>query len=47
MWLEEMLTKKGIKKKMKNFDYCKEYLTSISNIIMVVLKKANFHSVDI
>ena len=29
MWLDEMLEKKGIKKKMMGFDYCEEYLTRI------------------
>ena len=40
---------KGIKKMMMDFDYCEEYLLSISkqSIIMVVLRKTNFHSVDI
>ena len=34
---------------MIDFDYYKEYLTSISKkfIIMAVLRKANFHSVEI
>ena len=35
MWLDEMLRKKGIKKKMMDFDYCEEYLTSISNKILL------------
>ena len=35
MWLDEMLRKKGIKKKMMDFDYCKEYLTNISNKILL------------
>ena len=48
--VDKMLEVKGIKKKMMNFDYCeegifKEYIKQ--NIIMAVLEKANFHSVDI
>ena len=35
MWLDEMLRKKGIKKKMMDFDYCEEYLTNISNKILL------------
>ena len=31
MWLYEMLKKKGIQKNIMDFDYCEEYLTSISN----------------
>ena len=35
MWLAEMLEKKRIKKKIMDFYYCKEYLTSISNKILL------------
>ena len=31
---DEMLEKKGIKKKMMDFDYCEEYSRSISNKIL-------------
>ena len=34
MQLYEMLEKKGIQKKIMDFDYCEEYLTSISNNIL-------------
>ena len=32
---DEMLEKKRIKKKIMDFDYCEEYLTSISNKIFL------------
>ena len=32
---------------MMDFDYCEEYLTSISNKMLLWLRKANFHSLDI
>ena len=35
MWLAEMLEKKRIKKKIMDFYYCEEYLTSISNKILL------------
>ena len=35
MWLDEMLQKKGFKKKMIDFDYCEEYSTSTSNKILL------------
>ena len=41
-------TEPSIKRQMLDFDYYEEYLTNIKqNIIMPVLRKANFHSVDI
>ena len=35
MRLDKMLRKKGIKKKITTFDYCEEYLTNISNKILL------------
>ena len=34
MQLDEMLENKGIKKKLMDFDYCEEFLMSISNKIL-------------
>ena len=39
--------KEGIKKKIMDFDYYEEYLTSISSKKLLFLKKWNFHSFDI
>ena len=35
MKLDKMLEKKGVKKKMMNFEYCEKYLMSISNKILL------------
>ena len=44
---EKMDTERLTGKEMMDFDYCKEYLRSTSNIIMAVLRKTFSFSCDL